>query len=159
MQLLSNELKAVAVMADMTETADGITSDQCMSVQHFDYRCARKRDAKGRTYKASEPTMLHFSVRLNSTEQARTFFKQLTDSEYGNLSFVFNLTFSETGRLKDYDNAMVVEGYLVDLKEDFYSAEPMGQEEQMMLNASMLVRAITYLEQNDRKTLCFIYDK
>ena len=159
MQLLSNELKAVAVMANMTEAADGITSDQCMSVQHFDYHCAHKRDAKGRTYQANEPAILRFRVRLNSAEQAQLFYQKLTDSEFGFLSFVFNVTFSETGRLQDYDDAMVIEGYIVDLQEDFHSAALAEREELITLSVRMLVRAITYLGQYDNKTLCFIYDK
>lgn len=158
MQLLSKELKAVAVMADVSEQWATVIRDQCMSVDDFRYRLARKRDRKGRTYGASEPVMLSFSVRLNSADQAEPFYQHLTDDEYGTLSFIFNATFSDTKRLEGFDEAMAVEGYIVDVQEHFHSAALSGGEEQIILRARMLVRSIIYLAENDNKTLCFIHE-
>lgn len=153
MQLLSNELKAVAVMADLSESSNGITSDQCMSLQHFDYRCVRKRDAKGHTYKAAEPVMLCFSVRVNTSAQAQPFYKQLTVNENGPISFIFNATFSDSERLTGYDDAMVVNGCMTDVQEDFHSvAFPEQNEEQMILNARMIVHSILFLTERTKKT-------
>lgn len=152
------ELKAIVVMANLLEEGVAITRDQCMSVEHFDYRCARKRDAKGRTYRASEPAILNFSVRINSAEQAQPFYKQLTDSGRCPLSFIFNATFANTSkRLTDYDDALVVDGYVVDVQEDFQSSPMIEQREQQILfRARMLVRSIIYKGRNDNYSLCFI---
>lgn len=155
---LSNELKAVAVMADMSESGVTITRDQCMSVEHFDYHCERKRDKTGRTYNASEPVLLCFSVRVNAVGSAHPLYEQLTRTEAGTMSFIFNATFSGTKRLTGYFEAMVVEGYVVDVKESLSSATLSGQsEQQIILSACMLVRSINYIGQNDTKTLCFIH--
>ena len=155
---LSNELKAVAVIADMSEPGITITRDQCMSVEHFDYHCERKRDTVGRTYNASEPVMLRFSVRINAAGSAHPLYQQLTGTEPCMLSFIFNATFSDTKRLTEYFEAMVAEGFVVEVKEDLCraaSSEPC--EQQMILSACMLVRAINYIGQNDTKTLCFTH--
>lgn len=152
-----NELKAIVVMNNLLEASGSITRDQCMSVEHFDYHFAHKRDEKGHTYKASEPAMLNFSVRLNSVEQAKPFYKQLTVIEYGPLSFLFNAAFSDTRHLTDYDDAMVVDGFIVDVQEDFSSTALTAQsEEQIILRARMLVRSVTYIGRNENKKLCFI---
>ncbi|MBO4249759.1 MAG: hypothetical protein J5884_00730 [Paludibacteraceae bacterium] len=158
MQLLSNELKAVAVMADISENGATVTRDQCMTVEHFDYRCARKRDRDGRTYASSEPVELAFSVRINGEDQAKPFYRQLcSGDEYGVLSFLFNTTFQATGRLDSYEQALAVEGFVVDVQEDFHSAQTETNEGQIILRARMLVRSIIYVGQNNNKILCFIH--
>lgn len=156
MQVLSKELKAVAVTVDMSEPNTSITRDQCMSVDNFTYRCRRRRDSKGRTYGANEPVELCFNVRLNSADLAQPLYRLLNDNEHGIVSFVFNATFSETKRMNGYDEAMAVEGFIVDIQEEYRGAISASEEEQIILSARMMVRAITYLAQNDNKTLRFI---
>ena len=156
MQLLSNELKAVAVMTDISESDSNITRDYCMSVEHFDYHCERKRDRDGRTYGASDPVMLCFDLRLNAADQAQPFYRQMKDDDSGIISFLFNATFSDTKRLSGYDEAMAVEGFIVDIREDFRSAALEQTEEQIILRARMQVRSIVYIGQNENKQLCFI---
>ena len=159
MQSLSNELKAVAVMVDIAEEGGSITRDQCMTVEHFQYRCERKRDKSGHTYGANQPVELRFSVRINATDQAQPFYRQLTNEEHETLSFLFNATFSDTKRLSGYDEAMAVEGFIVDVQEDFHSAALLqSNEEQITLRARMQVHSIIYIGQDDKKTLCFIND-
>lgn len=159
MQLLSNELKAVVVMADMSESGTTVTRDQCMSVDHFLYRCERKRDSDGHTYGANEPVELSFRVRINAAEQARPLYQQLANEEFDTLTFIFNATFSNTKRLSGYEEAMSVEGYIVDIEDDFHSAALTSQdEEQIYLRARMQVRSISYIGQDETKTLCFIHD-
>ena len=157
MPLQVNELKAVAVMADLLESEKSITQDKCMSVKHFDYRCARRRDSRGRACHANEPAWLTFSVCINSAEQAKPIYQQLTDSKRSPMSFLFNALFSDTKRLTDYYDAMVVEGYVVDVQEDFCSAALSGQEEeQIVLRVRMQVHSIKYVGKNDCKKLAFL---
>lgn len=157
MQLRVNELKALVVIADLSESEKNITSEQCMSVQHFDYHCARKRDQKGRTYQAAEPTMLCFSVRINAADQAKPFYSQMMSQDAGIVSFIFNASFNDTHRLQKYDDAMVVNGFVVDVQEDFCSAAATEQnEEQIILRARMQVCSITYMGETDNKVLSFV---
>ena len=157
MPLQVNELKAVAVMEDVMESEKNITQDKCMSVKHFDYRCSRRRDSKGRVCHANEPAWLTFSVCIDSAEQTKPIYEQMMDQQRGPLSFLFNAVFSDAKRLTDYYDAMVVEGYVVDVQEDFYSASlPELEEEQIILRARMQVHSIKYVGKNDCKTLSFL---
>ena len=157
MPLMMNELKAVVVKCDIREEEKSITRDKCMSVEHFDYSLERKRDYDGRTYTGNEPAMLCFSVRVNAAEQAKPFYDQMTTQDNCMLTFLFNASFSGTKRLTDYYEAMVVDGYIVDIEEEFRSAvlnDP--KEEQIILHARVLTRSITYIGQESNKTIYII---
>lgn len=157
MPLKMNELKAVVVMADLREEGKSITRDKCMSVEHFDYRLEHKRDYDGRTYTGNESAMLRFSVRINGAEQAKPFYEQMTSQENIPLTFIFNAFYSDTKHLMDYDDAMVVDGYVVDIQEEFRSAilnDP--NEEQIILHARVLTRSITYIGQENNKTIYIV---
>ena len=158
MHLQANELKAVAVMADMTESEKNITQDKCMSVKHFDYRCSRRRDSKGRTCHANQPAWLNFSVAVNSAEQTRPFYEQMTDQKRSPITFLFNAVFSDTKRLADYYDAMVVEGWVVDVQEQFCSVAQSAnaEEEQIIVRACMQVQSILYIDKNGSKKLEFL---
>lgn len=149
---MSNALTAMVVMKDMTNylssvSSSGIKKSDCRLALHFDYRCARKRDAKGHTYEASEPFMLSFSVQVTGTEQAKPFYQLLTSDENSPLSFLFDATFPNES-LSSYGSAMVVNGYMVDVQEDFSSQD----QTQMILHARMIVHSITYIKESDTKT-------
>lgn len=156
MPLFSNELKALAVLTDMSEPGASATREQCMTVDHFEYCCARKRDKRGRTYGAKEPVELRFSVRINAAEQSQPFYKSLKMFAPCILSFLFNATFSDTKRMSDYDEALAVEGYMVDIQEDYRSTAPTNpDDEQIILRACMSVRSITYIVNGEQKQLSF----
>lgn len=157
MQLQVHELKAVAVMANLVESEKSITRDQCIAVGHLDYQCVRRRDGKGHTYGSSDPSMLTFTMRINHAEQAQLFYEQLTVNEHDPLSFIFNATFADNQQLSGYDDAMVVEGYVVEVEELFHSAAMTeGEEEQILLRVRMQVHSITYIGRDDNKTLYFV---
>lgn len=154
MPLKMNELKAVVTMCNILEGEKSITRDNCMSVEHFDYRLERKRDYNGRTLTGNEPTFLNFSVRINAAEQAKPFYDQMTKQDNATWTFLFNASYSDTKRLTDYYEAMVVDGYVVDIQEDFRSAilnDP--DEQQVILRARVLTRSITYIGQDCNKTI------
>lgn len=68
-KILSNELKAVVVLEDLTENPANILKDKCLTVQKFDYDCVRKRTQKGGVYGAINPVILSFTVRVNDQLQ------------------------------------------------------------------------------------------
>lgn len=157
MSLKATELKAIVVMADLQEQDRAITSDQCMSVGHFDYACFRNRDGKGRTYHDSAPAMLNFVVRFNAIAKAKQFYQLIQNNDPGTLSFLFNATFSSDRYLDDYAGAMVVKGFIVDIQEDFHSKVSSVQEDkQMIARVRMQIHSIFYKSGNTTKELSFV---
>jgi hypothetical protein len=156
MPRLSNELKAVVVTEDILETGMSATQDKCMTVQHFSYNSRRKRDYTGAAYGLSDPVLLDFAIRVNSPAHSKPFYSHLADGHNFSLSFVFNAVFSPLKRIADYDDAMVVNGYVVNIIEDFRASAQASDDQQMSLYVKMLVRNITYLGKESNKTITFI---
>ena len=70
-------------------------------------------------------------------------------------TFIFNASFDENKRLKDFEDAMVARGYVVDVKEDYDRAVTDGNlSDQILVEVTLLLSSITYVgkeEQNNRK--------
>ena len=62
-----------------------------------------------------------------------------TPSDY---TFLFNASFNDQQRLKSYDNMFIVNGYVVDVEDDFDSGEK--ETRQMLVRVKLFVNAITY---------------
>ena len=154
-RLFSNELKAVVVTEDLIEMPANILKENCLTVQKFDYDCVRKRTQKGGVYGAINPVILSFSIRVNNQLHALRFIKAIASNLTATLSFLFNTTFDPRMRLKDYEDGMVVNGYVVGLEEIYKTdSNESGEFHQMLLNVKMLISTVTYLgneENNDLK--------
>lgn len=156
MPRFSNELKAAVVLEDILEVGSNAPQDKCMTVQDFNYSSLRKRDHTGAAYGSSEPVMLDFTVRINASIQSKPFYSYLMSDEYFSLTFIFNAVFNHMKRLSGYDDAMVINGYVIELKENFLGSISGEDNEQMSLNVRMLVRNITYIGKESNKTITFI---
>lgn len=157
MQSQTYELKAVVVVGDILETGGSVTQDKCMTVQRFNYTCQRKRDDTGKAYGPMDPVFLNFTIRVNSSEQAKPFYQNMVSTTHYPVSFLFNASFNATLRLADYADAMVVDGYVIDVKDNFNSGTPGTSEtEQISLDVQVQVRSITYLGRGNNKVMTFI---
>lgn len=155
--LYSNELKAFVVAEDFLENPMSVLKENCLTVQHFDYQCEHKRNASGEVYGPTEPVILKFTVRVNSPKHAKVFYSNLLSNSYFNYSFLFNATFNANQRLGDYEDGMVVNGYVVSVEENYSTGKNQtGEDEQILLDVAILARSVTYLgreEQNNYKSV------
>lgn len=156
--LYSNELKAVVIAEDFKENPKNILKERCLTVQHFSYQCEHKRNSQGEYYGAQEPVILNFRVRIGSVHQVHTFYQNLASNGYYPYSFLFNPTFNQNQRLADYEDGMVVEGYVINVVETFNSSKSQaGEDEQVMLDVQLLVREITYVGRENQNNLRTIF--
>ena len=156
-RLYSNELKAVVVPDNFLENPMNVLKEHCLSVQHFNYQCEHKRNALGEVYGPTEPVILKFTLRVNSPAHARPFLRNLSSNDYYDYSFLFNATFNPYQRLAEYEDGMVVNGYVVSVEETFCAGSGRtGEDEQILLDVTLLARSVTYLgheEQNNYKSV------
>lgn len=144
-KLYSNELKALVAVENVLEMS-AILQDHCMTVQRFDYDCERERNSSGETYGPTNPVVLEFTIRVNDPADARPFYSYLTSNSHFQLSFLFNATFNDNKRLKDYEDGMVVDGYVVSVDEDYSASKnELANDEQMLLTVKVLLLNTTYL--------------
>ena len=156
-KLFSNELKAIVVPEDFLENPKNVLKENCLVVQHFDYQAEHKRNSAGEVYGPTEPVMLKFTIRVNSPRHARVFYSNLLSNAHSNYSFLFNATFKSYQRLADYEDGMVVNGYVLSVEENYSATRSItGEEEQILLDVTILTRSVTYMgreEQNNYKTI------
>ena len=155
--LYSNELKAVVVMDNFLDNPRNVLKENCLTVQHFNYECVHKRNDSGEIYGAVNPVMLDFVIRANSPRQARAFYKEIVSNEHTNFSFLFNVTYNENQRLDNYEDGMVVNGYIVHIEEEYSSrSNQAGSSTQIELHVKLLARSVTYLGADNNFKSTFI---
>ena len=69
-------------------------------------------------------------------------------------TFIFNASFDQTDRLKTYDDAMIVRGYVVDVKEDYDATETEdGTSQQILIQVTLLLSSVTYVGKEDNSKI------
>lgn len=156
--LYSNELKAFVVAEDFLENPMSVLKENCLTVQHFDYQCEHKRNASGEVYGPTEPVILKFTVRVNSPKHAKVFYSNLLSNSYFNYSFLFNATFNANQRLGDYEDGMVVNGYVVSVEENYSTGKNQtGEDEQILLDVTILARSVTYMAREEQNNYTSVF--
>ncbi len=151
MPILSDHLKAILYPDNLLDTRNSVEKDKCPTIQHFAYQCQRNRNDAGIPYGSTKSTELHFTIRLGKPDDAKTFYYQLTQNELFDFTFIFNATFDQNMRLKNYDDAMIVRGYVVDVNEDYNPIlTEKGTTEQMLVEVTLLLGSITYVGKEER---------
>ena len=149
--LYSNELKAIIVADDFLENPMNILKDNCLTVQRFEYLCEHKRNAAGEVYGPTEPVILKLSVRVNSPRHTKVFFRHLLSNGYYSYSILFNASFNTNQRLSNYEDGLVVNGYVVSVEENYNADKSItGEEEQMMLDVIIMASSVTYLGREEK---------
>lgn len=148
--VLSNQLKALLVMEDVTEEGVNVWQNSSFTVQHFSYQCRYQRNDAGMPYGPTLPSFLDFTVKISSNESAQQLFERMSMSESFPYSFLFNASFNANRRLAECEDAMVVRGFLVELDEAYDDGNPdKGTQEQMLVRCRLLVCNIAYQGRED----------
>ena len=69
-------------------------------------------------------------------------------------TFIFNATYDQHDRLSSYEDAMVVKGYVVDVKEDYdATVTEDGTVQQILIQVILLLSSITYIGKDDNSKI------
>lgn len=155
--LINKELNAVVAVGNFLENQKAVINSGCMMVQQFSYCCERKLNEAGDTYTSVKPVILKFSIRVNSNLHAKSFFKALNANESQSYSFIFNAVFNTSKQLEKYADGMLVDAYVVGVKEDCDSS-PIAEDEskQVLLTVTLQVCAVTYVGSDNNLRCTFI---
>lgn len=147
--VLSNQLKAMLVLEDISEQDVNILQNNGFTVQHFSYELNRNRNPQGVPYGETGSSFLNFTVKVASKDSAKVFFERMFITETFPYSFLFNASFNGVHRLSDCEDAMVATGYVVDVEEIYESFAPGNQDaRQMLVHVKLLVSKLAYLGQD-----------
>ena len=147
----SDHLKAVFYPDNLQEVEENLEKRLCQTIQHFSYKCQRSRNDAGIPYGSTTPTELQFTVKLETPDDSKVFYQRIQQNELFDYTFLFNATFDHRDRLKSYDDAMIVRGFVVDVKEDYdASVNEDGTVQQILIRVTLLLSSITYVSKDDK---------
>lgn len=141
---LSNNLKAVVFPDVMQDQGNNVQKEKCYSVQEFNYRSERSRNDAGFPYGPTNPTVMSFTVRLVHPEEGVIYHKRLLENAPADYTFLFNASYNDQQRLKSFDNALFVNGYVIDVEDDFSAGGKASGNRQMLVRVKLFVSSITY---------------
>ena len=149
-----NDMKEIKVMVfsgNLAELAKSAMKDvvlknrfqqqQGYTVQQFSYACKKQRDEAGTTFGVNAGVVVDFTIRVMTNDQT-LFYDKLKDLGADHYSFVFNGIF-EKGYLKYYDNAITVDGYIVDVEET-----ASNDSNQALMHVKLLARELAYIHRD-----------
>ena len=146
----SDHLKAVLYPDSILQDGKNIEKRTCLTIQHFAYQCQRSRDDAGFPYGDTTPSELLFTIRLGHPDDGKVFYQRLQSNELFDHTFIFNATFGPFERLESFEDAMVVKGYVVDVKEDYDTTVlEDGTMNQIRMEVRLLLSSITYAGKDD----------
>ena len=142
MQNYSNNIK-VALFADNVLEQLALRRTNSVVVQHYNYALQRVRNPHGVAYGNSPGGILTIYVRIGSRDNMRTYYERLSQNYSTSFSLVFNAQYDELGILENYEGGMIVEGYLIDIGENFDRDKAEEHGEQMKLRFRVLINSLT----------------
>ena len=152
-----NYLKAILFTEDFCEVGGSVLQSSCYTIQEYTYRCFRNRDGLGNSYGSIHSDYLDFTVRVDAERGCKRFYQRMADQANAPFSFIFNASFSPSGRLKGYDDGMVTYGYVIDIEESCCDADA-DHPNQLLLHVKLLLSNIVYVGHESPRNLIITND-
>lgn len=152
---LSNNLKALLYLGDIIENKT-IHQYDCFTIQDFHYTCLRHRDDAGLPCGPTQCAQIHLTIKLMSGNKTKRIYEQLISNEVFSFSFIFNATFdhSNNKKVSNYADAMMINGSVIDINEEFNTNDQDSDEMQrMLMSIDIMIQSITYIGAQNNKTL------
>lgn len=140
-------LKAILFTNNLSEVGGSVVQSQCFTVQDYHYHCYCNRDAQGNPFGGILSEYLDFTVVVSDLEACKFFFQAMDQNSNTPLSFIFNATFTPSGRLTDYEDGLITYGYVVSVDEESENNEDTA-EEQILLRVRVKLSNMYFLGSN-----------
>ena len=146
---MANFKKGVVILNDITENAFNVNSDLSLNamLESFSYDYVMPTNGAGKTFGATEPTILKFSIRLKNVTHGKILYQSAYQNESMKFTFLFDQTYDiDKTKITSYGYGMVVDGYVVHLEEDFHSSKDAeGLDRQTIVHLELLLRSVTHI--------------
>ena len=147
---MTDFVKGVVILDDITENGFRVLGENQLNalLETFEYDFEMPANGAGRTFGATEPSVLEFSIRLHSALHGQILYTSAYTNDEMKLTFLFGHEFHSEDRtkIKSYKYGMVADGYIVHLEEEFHSGkDSQGLERQTIMHAKMLLTSIRHI--------------
>ena len=138
-------IKGMVVKEDLSNPRASVNGRNCATLQHFAYECHRERNWEGYPYGSTMPVLMDLVVKVSQTATGKEFYENMDTNEPMVFTVLFDNTFAGKKVLDDYQNALIVRGYVVDIEEEFdKNPGSGGRHNMMLLRVKTLVSNICY---------------
>ncbi len=138
-------LKAVLFPENILELPDSVIETSCYTVQDYKYHCYRERDEFGNTHGDIVSDCLTFTTILSSVKACKLFYQRMEEMESSAFSFLFNANFNTFGRLSNFEDGLIVHGYVVDIEEKSKDNDNIGSDEQLILQVTLQLTNLQFM--------------
>jgi len=143
----SKFLKAILFFGNLAEVGLSVNRSLCFTVQDYHYHCYRERDKKGNPFGGIRSGLLDFSVLADNLDRCKDFYQCMDKMETMPFSFIFNASFGPTGRLSDFEDGLITNGYVVEVDEMSDNAED-GNDKQLLIHVKVLLSNMLFFGFN-----------
>lgn len=122
----------------------------CYVIQNYKYASSHPRDEQGKPYATTNCALIDVVISVDTLRTIQTFYQQLCSNEAFTYTIFFNVTYDSQNAIESYDQAIKMEGYVVDMEENF-DTEASGPEEQkqMTCKVRILLSKVKYVSGNN----------
>lgn len=144
MMELKNKINIALFLGDVENSREHTKNKaRFLTIKRFNYNLLKSRYELGTPNEITERTAIDFEIRSPRIIQLKELYGRMKEEEVLPFSFVFNPTFGMDGELVEHNGAMVIEGCLCSISEDYVSHEKQD-DERMSISASLIIYSIRY---------------
>lgn len=150
---LTNHRKTVLLIGNILDDNVRFGQEDCVVVQKFEYVFERTCNTNGIPTGTTINPVVEFSFKFMDDAKPKSLFKYLNSMELIEITFLFNVSYNDNRKISDYDNAIVMKGYVVEVEQDYHYSGTNGEESQRIMKVKLLAADVTYVDDRSCKTL------
>lgn len=147
--LISNNTKAVMTALDFEAVAI-VNRRDCYVIQNYKYVSSHPRDEQGKPYGTTNCALMDVVINIDSFHTVQTFYQQLRKNEPYTYSIFFDVVYDSQNNIDSYAQAIKMEGFVVDIEENFNTETPEDKKrKQMFFKVRLLLTKVKYICGNN----------
>lgn len=137
-------------VGDYEETGSNMRKTDGMTVQEYHYQCRRTRNSRGEPYGPTHSSYLELTLRNFSDTFEAQVLRDMKSSRPANYSFLFNAGYEDNQIVKNFTEALILSGFIVNLTESYSCLKDDNQEKgDRIMNMKIQILSIKYLSNNN----------
>lgn len=154
----SNYLKVMFFPGSILDKDRKFNQMDCLTVQTFDYNFERTCNSNDLPFGATINPVVECTLKFMSESKVKGIIGNTLSRNAEEYTFLFNASFDQDRNVDNFENAIVVRGYVVDVEQTFSARESRNENQPMELKVRILAMNIMYVGSQTNKTLYFSHE-
>lgn len=141
---MSTIVNKAQLYMDSIHDQQSVLVNNCMTIQRYEYCFTKSRKKNGDVYNGNPlGSVMYITLNVGSKDSLKVFYSRTKMFTSSLLSIIFHPIFNEHGIMTTYANAMLIDGSIVSIDEQ-YDGEEAFNGSQMTIKIGILVQGISY---------------